>query len=826
MESGRCLRVLEGHNGRVWSVAWSDDGSRVLSGSSDRTVRLWEVESGRCLRVFEGHEGGVSSLAWRGENGPCALSGSWDKTVRVWELESGRCLRVLEGHDGKVRSVAWSGDGRRAFSASENGVMREWELGDLVSARPLAAPDQVQYTNAKILLVGDPGAGKTCLTHRLATGKWSASGGSTVGVWSTQWKLKYRRARLDLDREVWLWDFGGQADQRLVHQLYMDRAALILLLFNADQEDVQSGLRDWLTALRHTVPAETPRFLVAGRIDTGFKASRSKLQNFIREQGLQYHETSAQAGTGCDALRDAIVAGIPWDLMEQRTSPRTFKVIKDAVLKLRDEGAELVPTFKELREALRRRLPSDLDLTDEALRTVIGLLDGPGVVKELVYGTYVLLAPEWVNTYAQAVIRTLRAAKGELGCLPIRSIAEGKLVYQSVGCDGVPVETKRLPPDQERVVLGEMERQLLERGLCLRQGDKLVFPSHCGRERDVVPKHPPIFVSYAVKGFLDDLYATLVVKLADSQAFRLLELWRDAADFVTLDGVGLLGVKLARDSASDGEIKVYCGLEVTPEQQVIFANYVHAHIADTAEKVERMRHYVCPHCSASKGNPLALTTRLLKEGKQADTECDGCGKRFKLWDKLEMLFASKNVRERVEGLRAGAAARLDSRRKGKLLVLEVGARITSANQKWHEVPHEEDEGIDIEVEFTDDEGKGTGRRLYLQLKAGSSHLTRRRDGVEVFRIKKQAWVTYWLKQPHPVMLVIGTIAEEDERRGGMDRIHFADVRWMEISSILMRESSNGKRPVRHIEFSGERLDMESVYRVRAQAPRADPPPPS
>ena len=66
---------------------------------------------------------------------------------------------------------------------------------------------------------------------------------------------------------------------------------------------------------------------------------------------------------------------------------------------------------------------------------------------------------------------------------------------------------------EERVVLGEMERQLEQRGLCLRQGDKLAFPSHCGRDRPTVLEHPSVFVSYAVKGFLDDLYATLAVKL-------------------------------------------------------------------------------------------------------------------------------------------------------------------------------------------------------------------------------------------------------------------------------------------------------------------------
>jgi hypothetical protein len=84
----------------------------------------------------------------------------------------------------------------------------------------------------------------------------------------------------------------------------------------------------------------------------------------------------------------------------------------------------------------------------------------------------------------------------------------------------------------------------------------------------------------------------------------------------------------------------------------------------------------------------------------------------------------------------------------------------------------------------------------------------------VFSVKKQGWVKNSLRQPHPVMLVIGTFAEKDERSGGKDKLEFDQVRWMEISSYLQRESRNGKKAVKHIEFKGEPLDMASVYRRR------------
>ena len=148
----------------------------------------------------------------------------------------------------------------------------------------------------------------------------------------------------------------------------------------------------------------------------------------------------------------------------------------------------------------------------------------------------------------------------------------------------------------------------------------------------------------------------------------------------------------------------------------------------------------------------------------------------------------------------------------------VGARITSANQKWMEVPGDEDDGIDMLVEFTDEDGNGIGKGLCLQLKAGNSHLTKRKDGTEIFAIKKQRWVKTWTNQPHPVMLVIGTFPEEDGRATGSAKQEFADVRWMEITSVLQRESANGTKPVKQIEFAGERLDMSSVRKWRQKVP--------
>ena len=75
--------------------------TRGISGSRDKTVRVWDLESGECLKVLEGHAGSVDCVALT-PDGRKGISGSDDKTVRVWDLESGVCLKVLEGHTNSV----------------------------------------------------------------------------------------------------------------------------------------------------------------------------------------------------------------------------------------------------------------------------------------------------------------------------------------------------------------------------------------------------------------------------------------------------------------------------------------------------------------------------------------------------------------------------------------------------------------------------------------------------------------------------------------------------------------------------------------------------
>jgi WD40 repeat protein/serine/threonine protein kinase len=123
LATGRCLRTLVGHDAEITSACFSADGQAILSGSADRTLKFWSVATGRCLGTYQGHSDVVTSVALSAD-ARYALSGSTDRTLRLWHLPTGLCLRTLEGHTDPIHSVSLSPEGRYALSGGAQFLIR------------------------------------------------------------------------------------------------------------------------------------------------------------------------------------------------------------------------------------------------------------------------------------------------------------------------------------------------------------------------------------------------------------------------------------------------------------------------------------------------------------------------------------------------------------------------------------------------------------------------------------------------------------------------------------------------------------------------------
>jgi len=119
----------QGHASYVTSVAFSPDGSKVVSGSGDFTVRLWDVQTGKAIgQPFTGHTQGVISVAFS-PDGSKVVSGSGDSTIRLWDVQTGKAIgQPFTGHTQGVISVAFSPDGNMVVSGSLDNKIRLWDV--------------------------------------------------------------------------------------------------------------------------------------------------------------------------------------------------------------------------------------------------------------------------------------------------------------------------------------------------------------------------------------------------------------------------------------------------------------------------------------------------------------------------------------------------------------------------------------------------------------------------------------------------------------------------------------------------------------------------
>jgi WD40 repeat protein len=166
---------------------------------------------------------------------------------------------------------------------------------------------------------------------------------------------------------------------------------------------------------------------------------------------------------------------------------------------------------------------------------------------------------------------------------------------------------------------------------------------------------------------------------------------------------------------------------------------------------------------------------------------------------VQYINAKVQNQEQARQMQQEGQIKIDNESRELILVGHVFAIAGAAGQIYRGYTNS-DHGIDGEIEFKNDKGRATGKKLYLQLKSGDSYLTyRQRDEAEVFQIKNPRWVEYWQQQAYPVMLVI--------------RTSDGHIRWMDVSDWLKRHTAGGKT-VTQIIFEGERFDALTLRRWR------------
>jgi WD40 repeat protein len=140
--SGKSLLEIAGHTDEISSVAVSANGARIITGSDDRTARVWNAANGALVATLAGHTGPVSGVAISAD-GTLAVTASADATAIIWDVKAAATQRaVLKTHALALTAIALSADGKLIVTASADKSIRLWDTAAATPAATIIRVDQ------------------------------------------------------------------------------------------------------------------------------------------------------------------------------------------------------------------------------------------------------------------------------------------------------------------------------------------------------------------------------------------------------------------------------------------------------------------------------------------------------------------------------------------------------------------------------------------------------------------------------------------------------------------------------------------------------------
>ena len=671
-KSGKLKKRIIGHDYQVNTLVWSPDGNLLASGSDDNTIRIWNAKTWKCLRVLTVSIGYISSLAWK-PDGIQIASSSAKGIISLWNPYTGKEEIILGGHNGLISCIDFSSDGNLFASKSQDGTVRLWDCNtwDTIASLPerpseaefagisfhpkglrlatlgesgksiriwdidadtlRAAPptsETVHYKNAKVVIVGDSGVGKSGLSLVLAGKPW-------VETSSTHERQVWMFDRVEITssdghtetHETFLWDLAGQPDYRIIHQLHLTEVALAIIVFDSkSQLDPLTGVRHWDCAIRHSLPIQSnivpKRILVAARIDRGnISVSPARIDSLIRELGLEaYFATSAKEGWNISDLKRAIRESIVWENLPAVSSTKLFHSIKNFLVSEKESG-HLLSTAEDLYRAYLRSeaLPFEADGIRAEFDACIRGIESRGLIQRLSFGNLVLLQPELRDAYASSMIIAAKSEPDGLGYINEDKARSGDFP--------IPESERIKDKEEEKLLLISTIEELLYHEIALREqgeeGPYLVFPSQYTREHPHAHEPEGQAVIFEFEGALLNVYATLTVRLSHSRIFEKKDMWRNAATFKAKFR-GTCGIVLREIDETHGEMVVFFDTDTSDEARSLFEEYVYNHLLRRAisNSVRRRRFFVCSGCRT----PITQLQAERRRQRGFDwIECSVCG---------------------------------------------------------------------------------------------------------------------------------------------------------------------------------------------------------
>lgn len=603
--SGEIVWEAEEHRRLIKDIAISPSEEFVAScADQDPTVRIWNPISGKLLKTLEGHTGSVNGLAFSFDTRFLATKAT-DSTVGLWRCDTWQCVHRLP----QQKSFNWRAGvsfhpSRALLACFDDGAhqVQVWDLpmGDL----PSSQGEALSYRNVKILLLGDTGVGKTGLGLVMSGHAYQPTDSTHArNVWLFSRSETEDGQALEI-REVYLWDMPGQPGYRLVHQLHLRGSALALILFDARSESEPfAGVRHWVKAVKEAERSRAgsssgiKKILVSARVDRGgVPVSRQRLQELMTALELDGHiETSAKEGWGIEELTTVISSAIQWGDVPQVISSRLLQDIHIFIVDERVRGRRMTSSDELYRSFLHSTSAKPSDELRQQFEGALGCLEARDLIRRLSFGNQLLLQPAILDGYASAIVNAAKEEPDGLGFISEHSVLKAEF--------RMPEHERLTDRRQEDLLLVATVEDLLRHELVIREeseaGSVLIFPTQFLREAPERPAPDVRTIMLRFDGPLLNIYATLVVRLSRSGAFRKRSMWRNAATFTAIhDSESVCGLYMREVEEGSGELMLFFENDPQEATRDLFEHYVHLHLERRAVpgSILRKTPFVCASC--------------------------------------------------------------------------------------------------------------------------------------------------------------------------------------------------------------------------------------
>jgi len=137
------VAILSGHDGYVLSLVFSPEGTSLVSGSKDRTIKLWDMQTGGVVKTFKGHTDEVYSVSISADCTTIA-SGSGDKTIHLWNIQTGECYHIIKQEE-EVDYVCFFPLDPRSLLSVSDGKFWKWNIG-VQQTTPMHASSYIAFS--------------------------------------------------------------------------------------------------------------------------------------------------------------------------------------------------------------------------------------------------------------------------------------------------------------------------------------------------------------------------------------------------------------------------------------------------------------------------------------------------------------------------------------------------------------------------------------------------------------------------------------------------------------------------------------------------------